>query len=80
MPTDVRPLIPLADQPPLPSGTKKQFLIPHDPANRGDIDFACPVCKRILVKEMAEHYIASAPSVFCGRCKLWLSPGGSSGV
>ena len=71
----MKQLTPQLPQPDLQT-LKKVVFRPSDPKNRGDLEFACPKCKRVLLDEVAEHYIPSAPPIFCGTCKVWVSPSG----
>lgn len=52
-------------------------LQPRDPRDRGGIDFECPSCNAVLVRGMAESFVARAGPVFCLRCHIWLSPRGA---
>lgn len=75
---DRRELTPMTDQSPTPGKIEYAVFRPKDPKDRGDIEFICPTCRQVLLNEMSEHYSRSAPPVWCDRCKVWLSPGGSS--
>lgn len=66
---------------PLPSGAPEgeptlrgDFFIPKRLEDRGTLQFACPTCGHVLLREMSDRFAKIAQPVHCYSCDQWLTP------